>query len=120
MKILVVDDNCDYLTLIPQFLKRKLGASVQIADCGEAALALLLSGENFDLVICDFLMPDLNGIEVFSRMKEAKISTHFILCTNSRRESIPTVTDTGFLGIIYKNELERLADSASLLKVVPA
>jgi len=66
-QILVVDDD----TPIRRTLGVLLGANgfdvCGVAD-GQAALECL-AHENFDLVILDLLLPDLNGVEVCKRLR---------------------------------------------------
>ena len=66
-KILVVDD--DELVLIAiQELLTPLGFSVTIMSNGPGALEKA-SGEQFDLVILDVIMPEMDGFEVCQRIR---------------------------------------------------
>jgi class 3 adenylate cyclase/CheY-like chemotaxis protein len=67
-KILVVDDVAGNRDVLSRRLRRE-GHQVVTAESGLAALSRLAE-EDFDLVILDILMPDMNGIEVLSRLKE--------------------------------------------------
>jgi signal transduction histidine kinase/ActR/RegA family two-component response regulator len=62
-RILIVDDDL----LVARTLARQLsGHTVEVAGNGREALALLESrGHAFDLVLCDLMMPDLTGMDVF-------------------------------------------------------
>ncbi len=80
-KILVVDD--DELVLIAlQELLAPLGFSVTICGSGSAALEKL-SMENFDLLILDVIMPEINGFEVCQRIRRmpAYAETPIIMLT---------------------------------------
>jgi two-component system cell cycle sensor histidine kinase/response regulator CckA len=60
-RILVVDDE----PVVRRLLKRLLAShEVVLESDGRAALALLNSGQKFDLIICDLMMPDFSGVEV--------------------------------------------------------
>ena len=66
-RILVVDDN----TSNRDFLSRRLshdGHQVTRAESGRRALELL-EVEEFDLILLDLLMPDLNGFQVLELLK---------------------------------------------------
>jgi CheY-like chemotaxis protein len=80
-KILVVDDE----EVIRKFLRiqlAKLGYEVKEAADGEQALEKL-GKDDFDLLICDILMPNKNGWEV---MREVR--------SNPRMKDIPIIVLT--------------------------
>ena len=63
-RILIVDDNASNRDLLGRQLVHD-GHTVAEAEGGEAALARLES-EDFDLILLDLMMPDINGYEVLS------------------------------------------------------
>ena len=69
-RILVVDDIEANRDLLSRRLGRE-GHDVAVADGGFAALEKLRQGD-FDLVLLDLMMPDMNGFEVLARMKADK------------------------------------------------
>ncbi len=68
-RILVVDDIATNRDLLSRRLAQD-GHSVTTADGGREALALL-EARDFDLVLLDLMMPDINGFEVLGRLKAA-------------------------------------------------
>ncbi|MFP6742581.1 MAG: adenylate/guanylate cyclase domain-containing protein [Alphaproteobacteria bacterium] len=66
-RILVVDDIATNRDLLARRLTND-GHQVTEAEGGKRALALL-AVEDFDLVLLDLMMPDMNGFEVLARMK---------------------------------------------------
>ena len=66
--ILVVDDIESNRELLSRRL-RKDGHRVALATGGRQALTML-SEENFDLVLLDLMMPEMNGFQVLDHMKE--------------------------------------------------
>ena len=72
--ILVVDDDPVQRRLVEEALKR-IGHRPVVVDGGEAGLAFLSSREGQDvaLVVLDLVMPDLDGMGVLARMREAGI-----------------------------------------------
>jgi adenylate cyclase len=66
-RILVVDDNASNRDLLFRRLSRD-GHQVTRAESGQRALEILAI-EEFDLVLLDLMMPDLNGFEVLERLK---------------------------------------------------
>lgn len=67
-RILVIDDEPMILTTVVQILERE-GHEVRVAENGEAALKLVADGL-LDLIISDMYMPDMDGIELLTRLEE--------------------------------------------------
>lgn len=65
--ILVVDDVPDNLTLMSNLLKEDY--KVKVANHGEKALKVALSGHPPDLILLDIMMPGMDGYEVCARLK---------------------------------------------------
>ena len=78
-KILIVDDNNDICLLLERFLSKQgyKTASVQRGDDG----LTLLRKETFELVICDFKLPDIDGLEMLRRIKVMHPTTAVIIIT---------------------------------------
>ena len=67
-RILVVDDDENILSLERTILEQK-GFAVTTADSGAEALEVL-GKEDFDLVLLDVMMPEIDGFTVCRRIKE--------------------------------------------------
>jgi PAS domain S-box-containing protein len=69
-RILVVDDE----PMVGRSVQRLLGGEhdVTVLERGQQALALLERGEQFDLVLCDLMMPDLSGIDVYEALEKSR------------------------------------------------
>ncbi len=68
-RILVVDDE-DAIREIVSAMLQSSGYQCQQAASGLQALALLNSGEGFELVLSDLMMADMDGIGLLERTKE--------------------------------------------------
>ncbi|HEB74153.1 MAG TPA: response regulator [Candidatus Desulfofervidus auxilii] len=68
MRILVVDDFASMRKIIKGLLKQIGFQNIEEADDGSTALEKLKIGE-FDLVICDWNMPEVPGIEVLKAVR---------------------------------------------------
>jgi len=66
-RILVIDDDPDLLLLLNKMLAR-IGADTVLAEDGETGLAHLRS-DQFDLLILDLMLPDVDGYEVLRRIR---------------------------------------------------
>ncbi|HEX8089395.1 MAG TPA: response regulator, partial [Blastocatellia bacterium] len=78
-KILVVDDERSMRDLLELVLKRE-GYVVHKAENGTRALELVRQNV-YDLIISDVKMPDINGIELLSRVREISPETMVIMIT---------------------------------------
>ena len=65
--IMVVDDNPDIITIVTTILEGK-GYHVLSANSGPELLNLLKS-QKPDLIILDIMMPEMDGLEVLTRLK---------------------------------------------------
>jgi DNA-binding NtrC family response regulator len=80
MKILVVDDEPIALTSIRRLLRRRGLRDVQICDNGPQAIERI-KAEDFDVVLLDVLMPEIDGLEVLERTKPFKPDIEFVILT---------------------------------------
>ncbi len=67
-RVLVVDDIATNRLVAATYL-RIMGATPQEADSGERALALMLSEVLPDVVLLDMLMPQIDGLTTFARIR---------------------------------------------------
>jgi len=78
-RILIVDDNNDICLLLERFLTKQ-GYKTASALRGEDGLALVRK-DSVDLVICDFKLPDIDGLEMLRRIKVISPKTAVIIIT---------------------------------------
>lgn len=69
LKILVVDDESRMRKLVGDFLKKKGYEVVEAAD-GEEALDIFFEDKSISLVICDVMMPKIDGFEVVKEIRQ--------------------------------------------------
>ena len=108
-RILVIDDEEAILASLKLALRRY---DVQAESDPKAALARLESGERFDLVLCDLVMPGMSGMDMYKALQR------------NRRELLPRVIFmTGgaftadlrsFLGSIRNTVLHKPFDTKTL------
>jgi PAS domain S-box-containing protein len=67
-RILVIDDDLLVSRAIERMLARR--HSVQVASSAREAMDALTADPSFDLVLCDVMMPDVSGMELFDRISE--------------------------------------------------
>ena len=69
LKILVVDDESRMRKLVGDFLKKKGYEVVEAAD-GEQAMDIFFDDKSISLVICDVMMPKIDGFEVVKEIRQ--------------------------------------------------
>ncbi|MEQ9554071.1 MAG: response regulator [Coleofasciculus sp. G3-WIS-01] len=84
-KILAVDDDITVQIILQELLESE-GHEVLLAEDGEAAL-LKTKKLQPDLIICDWMMPKLDGIEVCRRIKaDPQLATIFLILLTIREQ----------------------------------
>ncbi len=78
-KILVIDDDVQIRELLNVNLK-EMGHNVLLVDSGRKGIAAV-ENESPELVICDLILPDINGIKVLEEIKEYNPKIQVILIT---------------------------------------
>ncbi|MGL4345677.1 MAG: response regulator transcription factor [Cellulosilyticaceae bacterium] len=79
MKILIAEDELAMQKIIALYLQKE-GYSVEVAKSGQEALEMLYEGR-FDLVVLDWMMPEMSGITVCEEMKRLEIPTKILMLT---------------------------------------
>jgi two-component system alkaline phosphatase synthesis response regulator PhoP len=118
-KILVVDDEPDTVSAL-RFRLEKAGYEVLTAEHGAAALDILRA-QKVDVILADFMMPEVNGLEL-ARLVKANpnwFETRIIMFScNTDPEFRKRALEIGALDYLpkvdgYTNIIERLAEIAA-------
>ncbi|QYJ78931.1 hybrid sensor histidine kinase/response regulator [Shewanella acanthi] len=78
LKVLVVDDSDTSLAIIREILQ-SFGMQVDTASMGQQAIDMLEAADRqrpFELVIMDWMMPGMDGIQTIARIKQSQKITH--------------------------------------------
>jgi CheY-like chemotaxis protein len=101
--ILIVDDEDDHRLVLADLLESK-GYSISTAKNAKQALAQL-STQTVDLVITDFMMPEMNGLELIRAMarSEGLNMIPVILLTANARENLEDLAKSaGAFSTVFK------------------
>ncbi|RLA95337.1 MAG: sigma-54-dependent Fis family transcriptional regulator [Deltaproteobacteria bacterium] len=79
-RILVVDDELDTLEIFTRLIRKNTPYEVETSPSGEEALALLKE-RDVDLIIADYKMPNMDGLELLKRVKDNDPEQLFIMIT---------------------------------------
>ena len=86
--ILIVDDNKDHQILMEEDLKQFIReANIAFAGTGEECF-LELSKENYDVVVIDFNLSDMNGLEVLRSMNDKEYNIPVVMVTAFGDENV--------------------------------
>lgn len=100
-KILIVDDEKDLARLLQMILHLK-GYEVEIATTGYEAIEKVKQTQ-FDLSLLDIRLPDINGVDVFLKIKEIAPQIRVIMMTGfAVEELIEQAINNGAYACIHK------------------
>jgi DNA-binding response OmpR family regulator len=88
-KILIVEDDETILMGLKDDLEYE-GYEVVVADNGKDGFKLARSSD-FQLIILDILLPELNGFEICKKLREENVKTPILMLTAARTEEIDKV-----------------------------
>ena len=81
LNVLVVDDNEPSRDILQEYLV-SFGYSVTLAESGEEALEIMQSSHNFDLVLLDWMMPGMTGLDVALAIRDFKSPPKIVLLSS--------------------------------------
>jgi len=102
--ILLVDDNPDGL-LVRRALLEELGYTVEVAENGEKGFALFQTS-NFDVVVTDYRMPKMNGVEMIACIRQSDPHARVVLLSGFVEPLGLTAENTGADSVISKSANE--------------
>ncbi len=78
-KVLIIDDEEDIRNIIGEFCEM-IGVDKRICSNGKEGIEMFKK-ENFDLVISDIKMPDMDGYEFVKKIRELDNSIPVVICS---------------------------------------
>jgi two-component system, chemotaxis family, chemotaxis protein CheY len=104
MKILIVDDFATMRRIVRNILKQIGFTNMIEADNGKAALKVLKK-ENIDLIMCDWNMPEMPGIDLLKTLKsddELKNTPFVMVTAEAQKDNIIEAVKAGVSSYIVK------------------
>jgi len=102
-RILIVDDDPDLLFLVAHGVKN-LGPDYKVNTASNSMAALeQVQQHNIDLLVTDYMMPDLDGLELIKKVRQISPDTQVVLMTarhdtGQMRDNIEDLQLAGFVG----------------------
>ena len=84
MRVLLVEDDHTAAEAIALIMRAK-NAIVDAAETGEAALEFVQHND-YDIVVLDLMLPDMEGFEVIRLMRQARIGTPVLILSGSSEQ----------------------------------
>jgi CheY-like chemotaxis protein len=107
-KVLIIDDSLFTLNYYSRILRQK-GCQVFSAENGEDGIKLFCSEEP-DIVLCDLMMPSMDGFEVLEEVKKLSNSVFFFITADIQEGTREKALGLGATGVIAKPLTEEAAD----------
>jgi PAS domain S-box-containing protein len=113
-RVLVIDDEPALSSMIRRVLSRD--CDVEIAGDGREGLQRLEKDEPYDVVLCDLMMPDMTGMDVYAEIAQRRpgMEERFVFMTGGA--FTPRATD--FLAQVPNRRLEKPFETAVLRAIV--
>lgn len=104
MRILIVDDFATMRRIVKNLLRDLGYMNTTEADDGATALPILKNGE-FDFVITDWNMPNMQGIDLLTEIRKDERLKHIpvlMVTAEAKREQIVKAANAGVNGYVVK------------------
>lgn len=95
--VLIVDNNENNRKILKRMLERK---NIEVTECdsGLKALLLIMGKSKFDVIIMDYHMPVMDGIETIRKMKniihdDGYVAPFFVLCSSYNDANLQAAYD---------------------------
>lgn len=86
--ILVVEDDEDFREVVIEYLEDKFAARIVGAASGHEALKLVDAGVKPDVVITDYKMPEMSGLELAEKLVQRSLDAPLIFVTGADRPNL--------------------------------
>lgn len=108
-KILIIDDEPEIIEVVAYFLAKK-GFEVHSARDGVEALSKLTT-QSYDVVVCDYLMPRMDGITLLKTIRARKDYTSFVFFSgNASDEHEIKMIGLGAYALVPKSDFDHLPE----------
>src|SRR5512135_752646 len=86
INLLFVDDDASYMAVAQHLLSKYQGKRFNILwkQDGPSAIAELERNPSIDMLLIDYYLPDVNGLDVTRQIREKKFTVPIIFLTSNR------------------------------------
>jgi DNA-binding response OmpR family regulator len=121
IRTLVIEDNPDFARLVGLYLSRAEDAAFEVIwkDNGNAGIELALRDPSIDIILMDYFMPGLNGLEVTRTLKAKGVRAPVIFLTVNKDLALAVeVMKLGVEDYLVKEEITTPVFPKTLLSIV--
>jgi CheY-like chemotaxis protein len=117
IEVLLIDEDRDVLDLVQTFLQQEDDLDVTAEPNPQEALQRVVD-EEYDVVVSDYKMPRLNGVELCAKLRDKGIPIPFVLFSGREPDDMqPDAEDAGISGIVQKGSgTEQYSDLAEQIR----
>ena len=108
LKILIVDDEKAYCNVLAMILETE---GYPVKQCTKSKEVMnILKTEDFDLIISDLIMPEMDGIELLKAVKKSRPDIYFLMLTayGTIANAVQAMKQGAFSYVIKGNDPEEL------------
>jgi CheY-like chemotaxis protein len=87
--VMVIEDDDDLRSVICENIEERFGVTAHAAATGRVALDMINAGLRPDLIVTDFMMPEMDGLEFGHELRGAGLDTPLIFVTGVERQDLP-------------------------------
>jgi DNA-binding response OmpR family regulator len=89
IRLLLVDDDESFVSVLSQQLQEEYGYDTTIATSAKEAIEKIRSSRrSFDLILLDYMMPEMTGINFLQWLVEQKVRTPVVMLTAAGSEQV--------------------------------
>ena len=105
MKLLLIDDHALFLSGMKHMLEDRLEAAVVLdASSQSAAMEILDTNPDIDLILVDLSMPGTHGLDLIPGLENRNIWCPVaVVSATDKAQEIQAVVDSGAMGFIHKS-----------------
>lgn len=117
IEVLLVDEDTDVLEIVQTFLEQEDDLDVTSESDPEAALEMAVA-DSYDVVVSDYTMPHLDGLELCSAIRDRAGPIPFVLFSAREPSDIEAAADeAGVTDIVQKGTgTEQYTELASKIR----
>lgn len=108
IKVLLIEDNADFAKLVKVYLGKFTEAQfdVQWKDNGRDGIQEAISSKAYDVILMDYFLPGLNGLEVTRTLQEKNVTTPVVFLTVNKDVNLAVeVMKLGVEDYLVKEEI---------------